>query len=65
MKLIVFDQTSENELGVPATIFFNQCDFGSLNYIKFVFQGVSIIAGLLMTYITSDIAAPFNEGLWM
>jgi hypothetical protein len=45
--------------------FSRQCEMGSLSHVKLLFQAVSAIAGVAICYITSDIPAPFREGVWM
>lgn len=55
----------ESESGLPMTKLFRQCEFGTLNYVKFSIQGSSIIFGLLLSFLTRDIPGAFGEGVWM
>ena len=59
-SFVIYDQWVESG---PA--FMRQCDMGSLAHLKLFGQGFSVLVGIAVAFITSNIPAPFNEGVWM
>jgi hypothetical protein len=66
VSLVVYEQLSgKTYLGFPVKRYYHQCKMGRLDDVKYVMQGVVILTGMVILFVTRKVVAPFNESTWM
>ncbi|KAJ3308309.1 hypothetical protein HDV04_001475 [Boothiomyces sp. JEL0838] len=63
-QILTFESSS-NSQSFPISQIYYGCDYGGLEIVKCLYQGLSIAIGLTLTIMLSKATTPYNEGLWM